>query len=277
MNNLLKGSLALTIGLIGLTGGLTTAHAATKSPYLDINHSFIRYVQLKKNLYIGAQKKSGKTFKRVQSKKGTIVGILGMGYNKKDKNGNWIVNAGFTNVSDHYGRIKNLTYKRNVSVPLKKANFKIVKLGAEPTLYQAGKGFKGILNSTTFTSQAAFYLTMDHYVQYYNASAMKKFAPDGAVATVSGLDVWKPTHSAKAYKVTTKGRTTKIYTHRAIKGLPNKRLAKGKYRLTIKDLNRQTNQDFFPFEDAYYAYATWSSYRVNGKPYFSGTADEDYD
>lgn len=277
MNNLLKGSLALAIGLIGLTGSLTTAQAATKSPYLDVTHSMVRYVQLKKNLYIGAQKKSGKTFKRVQSKKGTIVEIGGMGYHRKHQTGYWIVNADFTNVPNHYNRIKNLRYSQHVSIPLKKSDFKIVNLGTNPILYQAGTGFKPVPNSTIFTSPAAFYLTLDHYVQYYSAAKMKKLMPGGADESVSGFDVWKPSHSVKAYKVTTQGRTTRVYTHRAIKGLPNKRLAHNNYRLTIKDLNCHTGRGFFPFEDGYYASADWSNYKVNGNPFFSGFTDLSYD
>lgn len=279
MRTSVKGALAVAVGLMGLGFGGVTAQAkaplpgTAKSDYLSNQTS---YVRLKKTMDVGILRKSGKTYKPLIKKKGSLLAVEGVGATSadKDKKGNIVIRAAFSSGAVHYNRLKKLQYKGKISIPFTKANFKPVKLKApmRTLLFQKGTGFKAA-GDFTFTTPAAFYLTLDNYLQAYNATAMKKYAPNGGTHTMWSQDVWKPTSSVKVSKVTVKGAKTIVDYRKPVKGLPNKKVAKHHYRLTIQQLKGTHSQMFFPVDDTFDSQGTWTNYKVNGKKYFVGQAE----
>lgn len=274
MKKIILGALVLTAGLVGLITP-TTVQAAkrTRSPYITAND--VQYVRLKKTMYVGIYQKSGNTYKKLLKHKGALLELAGTATGKaKDKQGHLIVRASFTSGAVHYQRLKQLKYAAKVDVtPFTKANFTPVKLKApvRSLLFQAGRGFTAATNYS-FTSPAAFYLTLDNYLQAYSSAAMARNAPDGGLYSLD-TQLWRPTASVKVDRVTVQGKTTKIDYRRPLKGVPNRKLAKGHYRLTIVHDPTNHYQNFFPVDDTYDSYASWTTYQVNGRPYFVGEAE----
>ncbi|CAJ1229404.1 hypothetical protein LZY01_11460 [Levilactobacillus zymae] len=282
MQKIVMGALAVTAGVLGLAlGHEQTVHASAlpgtaQSAYL---RDTTGYVRLKKTMDVGILKKSGKTYKPLIKKKGSLLAVAGLGGSQadKDKKGNIVIRAAFTSGAVHYQRLKQLKYHGMISVPFTKKNFKNVKLKApvRTLLFQKGTGFK--TNDMGLTTPAAFYLTLDNYLQAYSGTAMAKFAPNGGEWRMAANNVWKPTSAAKVTKVTVKGRTTTVDYRTPVKGLPNKKVAKHHYRLTIKDLNQKRSKSFFPVDDTYDSLGTWQNYKVNGKRYFVGNMENGLD
>lgn len=67
-----------------------------------------------------------------------------------------------------------------------------------------------------------------------------------------------------------KGNTTTVDYAKALKGLPNKKVGKHHYRLTITNKKTTGNLGMLPMDDVFDLYGTWTNYTVNGKPYFFG-------
>jgi len=276
MQKLMKTTLALTLGLVGLFAMTGVSAQAAKQPasrYWRSNTT--DYVRLKKTMDVGLTQKSGKTVKPLIKKKGSLLALGGIGGNSadRDKQGNVVVRASFTSGAVHYNRLKKLGYASKISIPYTKANFKPVKLKApiRGMLLQKGTGFK-TAGAFTFTTPAAFYLTLDGYLQAYDAKTMATNAPNGGSWRMA-TQLWKPTSSVKTSKVTVKGNTTTIDYKRPVKGLPNQKVSKHHYRLKIQDLKQKHQQQFFPVDDTFDAQGTWQSYKVNGKAYFVGRAE----
>lgn len=271
------GALVVVAGLLGVSSGGQTAQAASKktSPYLN---SSTEYVRLKKTMYVGISQKSGKTYKPLLKKKGSLLAVAGIGgaANDTDKAGNVIVRAAFTSGAVHYNRLKKLKYKGMISIPFKKSDFKPVKLKApiRTMLFQQGTGFKS-LGNWQYATPAAFYLTLDNYLQVYSAKAMSQRV--GGAWKMSSSNLWKPTHSEKVSKVTVKGNTTVIDYKKPLAGVPGKKISKNHYRLTIKDLKQKHIQTFDPVDDTYDSQGTWTDYTVNGKAYFVGQLERGLD
>ncbi len=285
MTKILRSALVATASVAGLflAGTTVSAQAKTvlpgsaKSAYWGNQTS---YVRLKKTMDVGILKKSGKTYRPLIKKKGSLLAVQGMGgaANDKDQAENIVIRAAFSSGAVHYNRQKNLNYQGKISIPFTKANFKSVKLKApdRTLLFQKGTGFK-TNGKYTLKTPSAFYLTLDNYLQAYSASAMKKVAPGGGVYQMTANELWKPTYSTKVSKVTVKGAKTTIDYKKPIKGLPNKKVAKNHYRLTIQKLKGQHTQWFFPVDDTYDAQGTWTNYKVNGKRYFVGRFNQGLD
>ena len=282
MKKSVKGALAIAAGLVGLfVGGGVTAQATAlpgtaKSAYL---RNTTGYVRLKKTMYVGIYQKSGKKVKPLLKKKGSLLAIGGIGGAQadKDKAGNIVIRAAFTSGAVHYQRLKKLSYNGKISIPFTKAHFKTATLKApvRTLLFRKGTGFE--TNEMGLITPAAFYLTLDNYLQSYSATAMAKFSPSGSEGRLAAYEVWKPTSAVKVSKVTVKGRTTTIDYRQPVAGMPNKKVAKHHYRLTIKDLNQKHSQSFFPVDDTYDSQGTWNDYTVNGKRYYVGSMENGLD
>ncbi|MFC6181606.1 hypothetical protein [Lactiplantibacillus daowaiensis] len=279
MQKSVMGAALVLLGGLGLTG--LTAQATTKTTSTTYLPETTKYVRLKKNMYVGIYQKSGTKYKKLLKHKGALLQIAGFGGSYQ--NGHQIVTAAFTSGAVHYNRIKKLKFdsmnKNKISdIPLTTANFKAVKL-AVPTralLFQAGTGFKTTKNDD-FTNPAAFYLTLDNYLQYYDTKAMTKYGyGSGAEETMDGARfIWKPTASVKVSKVTYKGKTTIIDYPKAIKGLPNKKISTGHYRLTITHNPKKHHQSYTLAGYGFDSY--WTTYKINQKSYFVGQAIETRD
>lgn len=275
MKKLLIGSLVLTGGVAGLLGLSATTAAASSSPYLP---EHVRYVRLKKNMDVGFSQKTGRHYRKLLKKKGALLEVTGRG--GTTIKGKFVETGGFTSGAVHYNRLKKLRYAtmkpmHAMTIPITKANFKPVKLKApdRTLLFQRGTGFKvASQKEETLVTTPAFYLTLDNYLQYYSAKDIAKYAPSGLYKSVSGRNVWKPTASVKVRKVTVKGKTTTIDYAKPLKGMPNRKLSKGHYRLKIVHNTKQHHQVFFP--DGYTEDATWTTYKVNGKNYYVGESIE---
>lgn len=273
MKRVLLSATLIAAGILGLANN---AQAATKSssPYLS---DTTQYVRLKKTMDVGFYQKSGKRYKKLLKRKGSLLAVSGV--NRNEVNGQYVPTAGLTSGAIHYNRAKNLKYMtmdnlHPVLVPFTKANFTPVKLKApdRTLLFQSGTGFKLTPKKDDLVTTPAFYLTLDNYLQYYSASDLAKVAPSGLYQSVGGLNVWKPTASVKVSKVTVKGRTTTIDYAKPLKGMPNKKISRGHYRLTVVHNPTKHHKTFFP--DGYTQEATWTTYKVNGKSYYVGQSIE---
>lgn len=277
MNKMISTTLLAVAGIMGLAYGGINAQAATKksSPYLN---SSTQYVRLKKTMYVGISQKSGSTYKPLLKKKGSLLAVAGVGgaANDTDKAGNVIIRAAFTSGAVHYNRLKNLKYKGMISIPFKKSDFQPVKLKApiRTMLFQQGTGFKS-LGAWKYATPAAFYLTLDNYLQAYSSTAMANRV--GGAWKMTDNSLWKPTSSVKVSKVTVKGNTTVIDYAKPLAGVPNKKISQHHYRLTIKDLKQKHSQSFDPVDDTYDSEGIWNDYTVNGQSYFVGQLERGLD
>lgn len=278
MKKLLLGVALVAASILGLTG---TAQAATKSssPYLPDNSKpgTTQYVRLKKTMDVGFYQKSNGHYKKLLKKKGSLLEVMGI--NRNEVNGEYVPTIGLTSGAVHYNRAKKLKYSTMDNmhaklIPYTKANFKPVKLKApdRTLLFQSGTGFKLNAKKDNLVTTPAFYLTLDNYLQYYNAADLAKVAPSGLYKNVRGMNVWKPTASVKVSKVSVKGRTTTVDYKKPLKGMPNKKISKGHYRLKIVHNTKKHHATFFP--DGYTEEATWTTYKVNGKSYYVGESIE---
>lgn len=269
MNLHKKWWLAAFVGLTTLGLGTTSANAATTSdPYLSGNTG---YVRTKKAMYVGISKKTNGKYRAVKVKKNTLLEVTST-MSTGTANGGVKTTALLTYGVVNYQRAKTLKYKDKATIPFTKANFKRVSLKApiRTQIFLAGKGYTANSDNTAANKTAGFYLTLDNYLQYYSKDAMTKdeFLFGSRWATTTR--VYKPTQSVKVTKVTVKGNTTKIDYRKPLKGLPNKKLSKNHYRLTITNLKTTGTLGILPVDDTYNAIASWTNYTVNGKAYHFG-------
>lgn len=262
----------LLAGFCGLTSG-TTARAIAHNQ-LEYLPDSTEYVRTNRTMDVGLSRKTHGRYHRCLVSKGTLLQVDGVGGNDhQDQNGHWEVLAAFTTGAVHYDRLKRLRFThKTCTIPFTKANFTAVKLDTplRTQLLQAGSGFKAG-HHRKFTTPAAFYLTLDNYLQYYSPKMMKH-ARNGALAQLSGRNLLKPTQAVKIDRVRVNGRTTTLDYRQAVRGLPNRRLGDHHYQLTITHLKGQHINDFFPQNGTFGASASWTTYRVNQQAYFSGQA-----
>lgn len=274
MKRWLIGTTLVAAGLFSLAG-TTQAAAKSSSPYLPDN---TQYVRLKKNMDVGIYQKSGNHYQKLLKKKGALLQVMGVGRNAV--RGKYVPTVALTSGAVHYSRANKLKYKtmdnmHPMNIPFTKANFKPVKLKApdRTLLFQAGTGFKVASSiEESLVTTPAFYLTLDNYLQYYSAADIAKVSPSGLYKAVGGMNVWKPTASVKVSKVTVKGKTTTVDYAKPLKGMPNRKISKGHYRLKIVHNTKQHHATFFP--DGYTEEANWTTYKVNGKSYYVGESIE---
>ncbi|VDG23568.1 hypothetical protein [Lactiplantibacillus mudanjiangensis] len=271
MNQKLGIALATGMGLAGFVGTTITAQAATSSKYLSIRTS---YVRTKKAMTVGIKEKVGSKYKLVKVPKNTLLKVDAMA-SSSASDGSVKQTAIFTYGAIHYARAKKMKYENRVtakSTPLTKANFKAVSLKApiRTQIFRPGTGFKANSANTAAVSTSGFYLTLDNYLQYYSKTAMAKDSYIAGARWATSSQNYKPTRSIKVTKVTVSGNTTKIYYKKPLKGLPNKKIAKNSYRLTIKNLKTTGSVGILPVDDTYDAIASWTNYKINGKAYCFG-------
>lgn len=266
----LRGKLVAGAALVGAFVGMGIATTATtaqaSSKYLT--PQFGTYVRAKRNVYVGISQKHGRTYRPLLKKKGSLLFVMSSTQNQ----GSSVVKASFTSGAVHYNRLKKLAFTMTDSVPLTKANFKKVSLKApiRGTVLRQGNGFKEDRHGG-FASPM-FYLTLDNYIQYYSRAAMSKYDSGGEMQVKfgNGMEVYKPTASAKMTKTTVKGNTTTVRYNKYIKGLPGKKVGKHTYQIKIKNL-KTTGSRYFG--DDYWG-GSWDNYTVNSKPYFSGIIND---
>jgi len=267
----MKWWLAAAVGLAVVGLGATTANAATSSKYLTGN---VGYVRTKKAMYVGIYKKTNGKYKQVKVKKNTLLNAESI-MSMSDGHGGVKTTALFTYGVVNYKRAKALKYKNIATIPFTKANFRYVTLKApiRTQVFLNGKGYTA--NSTNMTAEPTpgFYLTLDNYLQYYSKAAMAKDSHLFGSRWADSTNVYKPTRSVKVSKVTVKGNTTKIDYNKALKGLPNKKLSKGHYRLTITNKKTTGSLGINPTDDTFDAIASWTNYTVNGKAYHFGEVE----
>jgi len=269
MNRRKQWWLAAVVGLAVTGIGATPANAATTSgKYLSGN---VGYVRTKNAMYVGISKKTNGKYKQVKVKKNTLLAV-GSTLSSDDGNGGVKTTALFTYGVVNYKRAKTLKYKNMATIPFTKANFKRVSLKApiRTQIFLAGKGYTANSTNTKAAPTAGFYLTLDNYLQYYSKAAMAKDRYLFGSRWAGTTNVYKPTSSVKVSKVTVKGNTTKVDYNKALQGLPNRKLSKNHYRLTITNQQTTGSLGILPVDDTFDAIASWTNYTVNGKAYHFG-------
>lgn len=262
-----KWWLAALLGLAAIGASGVTAHAAT-SQYLTGNTG---YVRTKKSMYVGIyQKKNGK-YHQVKVKKNTLLNAEGT-MSTGAASGGVKTTALFTYGVVNYARANQLKYKERATIPFTKANFKRVSLKApiRTQIFKVGKGYTANSDNSNAAPTPGFFLTLDNYLQYYSKAQMAKDSELMSQRWAGTSRNYKPTRSVKATKVTVKGNTTTVDYAKALKGLPNKKVGKHHYRLTITNKKTKGSLGMLPMDDVFDLYGTWTNYTVNGKPYFFG-------
>lgn len=268
----MKWWLAAVVGFAVVGIGATTANAATtSSKYLSGN---VGYVRTKKAMYVGIYKKTNGKYKQVKVKKNTLLNVEA-NMSSDDGHGGVKTTALLTYGVVNYKRAKTLKYKDMATIPFTKANFKWVSLKApiRTQIFLVGKGYTANSTNTKAEPTAGFYLTLDNYLQYYSKAAMAKDYYLFGSRWAGTTQVYKPTRSVKVSKVTVKGNTTKIYYNKALKGLPNKKLSRNHYRLTITNKKTTGSLGINPIDDTFDSIASWTNYTVNGKAYHYGEVE----
>lgn len=263
----IKLGLAVVAGLTVISLGSLPARAAT-NPYLTDRTG---YVRTKKTMYVGIYQKQRGKYRPVKVKKNTLLAVEATA-SEWGTNGQVKTKAALTYGVVNYQRAKTYKYQNMASIPFTKANFKRVKLKApiRTQIFHPGKGFTANADNSAAALTAAFYLTLDNYLQYYDKSAVAKSPYLTGLRWVSSSVVTKPTQSVKVAKVTVKGNTTKIDYNRPIKGLPNHKIGKQRYRLTVVNQRTTGHLGIGPIDDTFSAFASWTNYTVNGRPFHFG-------
>lgn len=269
MKRLTKWGLSLTVALIAVVGGFTTAQAATKTKDLP---EYTTYVRTKRAMTIGAKEKTKTGYKTIHIKKNRLLAV-----NETETRGKTFKEyATFTLGDVHYAKVKRVTYSRKF-IRFNTKNFKYIKALRAPIRTQLLRQGKGFVMSTAWINRPTYspviLVTLDNYLQTYSKAKLAKIDEHWMLPTADGdFAKVKPTDTVKISKLTKRGTTYTIDYKRPLKGFADRKIGKHHYRLTIKQLGRQ-QQNYTPIDDTYDTAASWVNYTINAKPYFAGSAE----
>ncbi|VDG32185.1 hypothetical protein [Lactobacillus koreensis] [Lactiplantibacillus mudanjiangensis] len=232
--------------------------AAKQSKYLPSNTT---YVRTKKAMTVGIKEKVGSKYKLVKVRKNTLLKISATSVRENGNSDQ--TTALFTYGAIHYARAQKIKYANSLTTQatlLSKANFKAVKLKApmRTLIFRPGTGFKADEKNFDAIPTSGFYLTLAKDVHLVDSQQ------------ATDTQNYKPTRSVKVTEVTVIGNTTIVDYKKPLKGLPNKKIAKNHYRLTIKQLKTTGKLNLDMSDGTYNAMASWTNYQINNKPYYNG-------
>lgn len=161
-------------------------------------------------------------------------------------------------------------YRERPTIPLLKRDFRPVSLKAtfRTQPFQRGTGPQG-QEAGRFVATPGFVVTLDNYLQLYDARAMAPHTRDESVLALDGAtENWRPTTTLKLTNAVQKGSTLTLTAKQPFPGFRQHRIG-NRYELSIiKQAKSGAGKFFYTAPDGYGAFATWQNFRVNGHPYY---------